>query len=69
MTKKEFQIGEIFQYGLVKMLCKKADATRLCYDCDFYDLHNECCIGDYVGECSGRNREDKTDVIFVKVEG
>lgn len=69
MPKKEFQIGEVFQYGLVKMLCKKADATRLCYDCDFYDLHNECCVGDYVGECLGRNRKDKTEVIFVKVEG
>lgn len=66
MEKKEFKIGEAFQFGLVKLRVEKG-GLRSCNDCY---LDNFNCYGnliDLVGRCD-RDREDKTDVIFIKVE-
>lgn len=70
--KKEFKVGEIFQCGLVKLKVEKAnyggwgsrcnDCEFQCLSCDFYSYE------DYLGECKADLREDKTDVIFKKVE-
>lgn len=70
MEKKEYQIGEVFQCGLVKLKCVKAKCvTRKCYDCYLYYDWEDICLGqNFVGECEWRDREDKNDVIFVKVE-
>lgn len=64
MAKKEFKIGEIFQCGLVKLKCKN---EKKCSDCFF---HSFCTIDvdKITGCCSHTERDDKTDVIFVKVE-
>jgi hypothetical protein len=67
MTKKEFKVGETFQCGLVKLrveegkgCCKCIFYNPYCFDCD---ITLPIC-----GLCSKNEREDKTDVIFVKVE-
>lgn len=70
MGKKEFKIGEVFQYGIAKLKCVKAPCGgRKCYECVLYYDWEDVCLGqDFAGECGRRDREDKTDVIFVKVE-
>lgn len=70
MAKKEFKIGETFQFGFVKLRVEKPDSNDLllCEKCFFYC---GCCIDkikDAIGNCAWDRREDKTDVIFVKVE-
>ena len=67
MHKKEFQIGKIFQFGLVKLQCVKG--SNDCEGC--YLNSRDCCShrsGEYVGPCLADNREDKTDVIFTEVK-
>lgn len=66
MAKKEFKVGEIFQCGLVKLKCIKSDSVcEGCYLNDFFYNGEECRA--FVGDCT-QDREDKTYVIFVKVE-
>lgn len=70
MAKKEFKIGETFQFGFVKLRVEKPDSNDLllCEKCFF---NGGCCIDkikDAIGNCVWDRREDKTDVIFVKVE-
>lgn len=66
MEKKEFQIGEVFQFGLLKLKCVKPyDIHKRCSHCFLVDCYQ--CM-DIVGNCIHNIREDKTDVIFVKVE-
>lgn len=68
MKRKEFKVGEVFTCGLVKLRCEKIET----YYCDGCFLNDVCetqgCCKELVGECGSMNREDKTDVIFVKVE-
>lgn len=62
MEKKEFKIGEVFQCGLVKLKCIKS--SSLCANCYFIRR----CNHEITGYCFAESRDDKTDVIFVKVE-
>lgn len=67
--KKEFKIGEVFQCGLVKLRCEKDQG--LCFGCAFNDKNNLLLCEELIfvtGNCSSEKRDDKTDVIFVKVE-
>lgn len=67
MAKKEFKVGETFQCGLVKLKCVKAEET-ICEGCfldDICEFYSQC--NALIG-CCDASREDKTDVIFVKVE-
>lgn len=67
MAKKEFKVGEVFQCGLVKLRVERIDDYR-CVECylNAFDCHGELC--GLVGICNGFDREDKQNVIFVKVE-
>lgn len=64
-----FKVGEVFQCGLVKLKCVEATDTGVlsCTGCFLKELCNEC-IEYLIGECKKAHREDKADVIFVKVE-
>lgn len=73
MLNKEFKVGEVFQFGLIKLKVEKANYGVLkdykcngcefeCLSCDFYFYDS------YIGQCNAGLREDKTDVIFKKVE-
>ena len=65
MKKKEFKVGETFQCGLIQLKCIEYTGNR--YPCDecFLDWG---CRREIFDNCSKEVREDKTDVIFVKVE-
>lgn len=69
MEKKEFKVGETFQCGLLKLKVEKSKYEL--YPCDgcIFDVHLQCDGNpDILGNCSSFKREDKADVIFVKVE-
>lgn len=62
MKKKEFKVGEVFQCGLIKLKCVKDDNS--CDHCYFKGV----CKYEVTGGCCSEDREDKTNVVFVKVE-
>lgn len=68
MKKKEFAVGEVFQFGLKKLKAKKfiGDKQR-CELCALYCTDCEDLYG-FTGSCIGESRSDKTNVIFVEVE-
>lgn len=68
MEKKEFKVGEVFQYGLAKLRCEKAEIKDRCLQCSLYNDLEYICCGFRVGNCDGSKREDKTDVVFKLVE-
>lgn len=71
MTKKDFKVGEIFQFGFAKLKVEKTDLELCdqCGECFMFDYINYCNdLIDIIGSCEGKKREDKTDIIFVKVE-
>lgn len=68
MEKKEFAVGEEFQFGLKKLRCEIGSGHSDCKGCIFRDAGCGYFIATCVGECSGNFRSDKTDVIFVEVK-
>lgn len=66
MEKKEFKIGEVFQFGLVKLRVERTNCGS-CEECFFRNL-NCFELSDIVGPCFCHDREDNTEVIFKKVE-
>lgn len=71
MAKKEFKVGEVFQFGFVKLKVEKLDSKPCdqCESCFMYDCMYNCALFiDIIGSCEAKLREDKTDVIFIKVE-
>lgn len=70
MAKKEFKIGEVFQCGLAKLKVQKAKekGRKGCIGCVLNGSGHCHFAEDYFGGCTSEEREDKTDVIFVKVE-
>ena len=68
MAKKEFKVGETFQYGLAKLKVVKAEKVGTCTGCDLVGLEYCTAVQEFIGSCYRGDREDKNDVIFVKVE-
>ena len=70
MKKKEFAVGEVFQFGLKKL--KVVELKERYYDaCVLAEMCQDVsplCIVDFIGECRFRDRADKKNVIFVEVE-
>lgn len=69
-NKTEFQIGEEFQCGLVRLKCiaQREDLGTDCTGCILDGIN--CCakIDILMGRCADYERTDKRNVIFVKVE-
>ena len=67
MEKKEFKIGEEFQFGLKKLKCVKSDGN-MCRSCELKVI--DCCLGieKFIGGCAKAERIDRTNVMFIKVE-
>lgn len=65
-NKTEFEVGEVFQFGLIKLKCNANPRKSICDMCYFVDL--SYCDAGAIGHCQGWSRKDKTDVIFEKVE-
>ena len=72
MAKKEFKVGEIFQFGDIKLKVEKSKESFQCQGCFFHESKDVYCIDQFVldatGDCSLSKRKDKTPVKFVKVE-
>lgn len=69
MPRKEFKVGEVFQCGLIKLRCEESRITGSC--CEGCFFHFSCfkeTTENIAGPCARTHRNDKTDVIFVKVE-
>ena len=70
MKKKEFAIGETFQFGLKKLKAIK-EGSNGCDCCALSDICSEflCRItNQFVGPCDRLYRSDGIGVIFVEVE-
>ena len=67
MSKTEFKVGETFQLGLVKVRVVKEDVNS-CSKCIFNGTILCGNIYSLTGSCFSDKREDRQDVIFVKVE-
>lgn len=69
MQKIEFKVGEVFRCGLIKLRCEETrNIGGCCEGCFFHFRCFKDSTGAISGPCSRTEREDKTDVIFVKVE-
>lgn len=64
MKNKEFKIGEVFQFGFIKLKCVES-TTKDCHGC-VLSCTSPC--RKFVGECAFYKRQDKKDVIFVEVK-
>lgn len=67
-AKKEFKIGEVFQCGLVKLKVVKQEKFGTCTGCALDGLEYCSAVQEFIGSCYHADREDKTDIVFVKVE-
>lgn len=66
--RKEFAIGETFQYGLVKLKVVECESNS-CEGCFFDCRKYECDYNEhFIGSCFSKQREDNKNVIFVKIE-
>lgn len=65
MPKTEFAVGEEFQCGLVRL---KVEEGKGCENCYFRASENCSFLENIIGECAQSHREDKTSIIFKKVE-
>lgn len=66
MKKKEFIVGEKFQFGLKILKCVKGKG---CDKCCFRNVHLSCSLlEEFIGECAESKRTDATDVVFVEVK-
>lgn len=64
---EEYKIGEVFQFGKIKLKCVKGD-NETCTGCIFSKL-SVCEYSElvpFLGECIGTERKDKTGVIFIE---
>lgn len=69
MTKKEFKVGEVFQCGLIKLKVEKVRCiASWCDGCFFHFRCFKQIVRTIAGPCIRTDREDKTDVVFKKVE-
>lgn len=66
--KNQFQIGETFQFGLIRLKCVISGKGNYCTDCFFHDTNCDEIYTKVIGSCAKEQRYDKTDVIFVKSE-
>ena len=70
MANTEYKVDETFQFGLKTLKCVEGDG---CSECAFFnEVWDPSCLNkihvEYVGPCVKKDREDRTDVIFIEVE-
>lgn len=70
MEKKEFAVGEEFQFGLKRLRVEKDTKETPCMGCVFCSPTFLCgdIVKNFIGQCMGCARTDKTSVIFVEVK-
>lgn len=65
--KTEFEVGEVFQCGLMKLKCVEGKRCTDCFFDKFDDIKHGDCL-DIIGACWDEDRKDGKEVIFVKAE-
>lgn len=67
MKTNEYNVGEEFQVGLCRLKCieQKKDINDKCTGCFFFPFDD--CF-EIAGNCVSNRREDKKEVIFVKIK-
>lgn len=72
MKKKEFAVGEVFQFGLKKLKVVEQSKSVNCNQCHLLDICEPDIFYHYlqplVGHCGNEYRSDGTEVVFVEVE-
>lgn len=73
MKKKEFAVGEVFQFGLkkLKVVEDECDYKSSCKSCYIHEVCHNCLslnILDAIGCCEYNKRCDNKSVHFVEVE-
>ena len=63
MKKKEFAVGETFQFGRVRLKAIEGNCCAKCFLC----RHEVADCSPLVGRCNALERTDKKEVIFVEV--
>lgn len=65
MRKKEFEVGEVFTAGLLKLKCVGNDSCEGC----IFEIRSSCTgTNMIVGPCECTEREDNKNVIFIKAD-
>lgn len=67
MEKKEFKVGEVFNFEDVKLKVEISEHDGGCWGCYFY-VRNDCNDKLCICPCSRFDRKDNKNVIFVKEE-
>lgn len=60
----ERKVGEIFEFQGMKLKCELSPKNK-CNHCRLKDID---CLGDVVGPCTPRSRNDQQYVYFIEVE-
>lgn len=66
---KDYEVGEEFQFGRIKLRVEQCENPISCENC-FFREHLSMCyrLLQVIGGCSELRRKDKQSVKFVKVE-
>lgn len=63
---KDYEIGDTFKCGRVKLKCVRQPENETCESCFFLKMCN-LEISKMIGECSCETRDDEENIIFVEV--
>lgn len=66
MEKKEYAVGEEFQFGLKRLRCEESMGCKACVFYRIDDCRQQ--LGRFIGECEPMLRDDEKNVIFVEVK-
>lgn len=66
MGKEQFNIGDVFDYGLIKLICVEQNMEG-CKGCVFNGIIKWCDVN-YIGCCRDYIRKDHKNVIFKRYE-
>lgn len=65
---EDYKVGDIVTLGRIKLKVVDSDEYS-CNECFFNEISSTCSkVDKIVGNCTHGNREDKKDVIFIKLD-
>lgn len=67
---EEYKVGEVFQFGKIKLKCVENMEDDPCSGCVFLDSHISICesLPKFIGECCYLSRNDRKSVIFIEAK-
>jgi len=61
----DYKVDEVFTFGQKELKCVKTDTPQSCAGCAFEQFIDCIVLDPFIGNCQKKEREDKTDVIFI----